>query len=202
MTGFVGNRTLQKTASTTIFLYFACILPNIALGVLNEKNTDGKIDVKKVIYSQTMGGLFFHVFGGQPMVILLTTAPLALYTKGTFQAALAPACMSWTFSFRAVIKTISDDMDYPFEALFACVGLWNSFFLLIYAFCDASRLMKWVTRSTERIFYLFLSIAFTVDAIKDIVHGAYTFTAPLIFIAHNNNCYRHRLEITVITGVF
>ena len=40
-------------------------------------------DVKKVIYSQTIGGLFYTIFGGQPMVVLLTTAPLALYTKGT-----------------------------------------------------------------------------------------------------------------------
>jgi sodium borate transporter 11 len=44
--GFVGNRTLQKTASTTVFLYFACILPNIALGVLNDKNTDGAISAE------------------------------------------------------------------------------------------------------------------------------------------------------------
>ena len=41
--GFVGHRTLQKTASTTVFLYFACILPSIALGVLNDNNTHGKI---------------------------------------------------------------------------------------------------------------------------------------------------------------
>ena len=40
-------------------------------------------DVKKAIYSQTIAGLIFAVFGGQPMVILLTTAPLALYTKGS-----------------------------------------------------------------------------------------------------------------------
>jgi hypothetical protein len=40
-------------------------------------------DVKTTIYSQTIGGLFFALCGGQPMVILLTTAPLALYTKGT-----------------------------------------------------------------------------------------------------------------------
>jgi len=39
-------------------------------------------DVTKAIYSQTIGGLVFAAFGGQPMVILLTTAPLALYTKG------------------------------------------------------------------------------------------------------------------------
>ena len=40
------------------------------------------VDVTKTIYSQTIGGLVFAAFGGQPMVILLTTAPLALYTKG------------------------------------------------------------------------------------------------------------------------
>jgi len=39
-------------------------------------------DVTKTIYSQTIAGLIFAIFGGQPMVILLTTAPLALYTKG------------------------------------------------------------------------------------------------------------------------
>ena len=39
-------------------------------------------DVKKVIYSQTIGGLAYTIIGGQPMVVLLTTAPLALYTKG------------------------------------------------------------------------------------------------------------------------
>lgn len=43
-------------------------------------------DVKRAIYSQTIGGLVFAMFGGQPMVILLTTAPLALYTKGQYNS--------------------------------------------------------------------------------------------------------------------
>ena len=29
--------------STTLFLYFACILPSIAFGVLNGRNTKGQI---------------------------------------------------------------------------------------------------------------------------------------------------------------
>ena len=41
--GFVGVNTLHKTVSTTFFLYFACILPAIALGVLNYNNTNGEI---------------------------------------------------------------------------------------------------------------------------------------------------------------
>lgn len=129
--GLCGANTLHKTISTTFFLYFACILPAIALGVLYYNNTggpdnEGKIDVKKVIYSQTISGLVFAIFGGQPMVILLTTAPLAIYTK--------------------VIYNICEDWKLDFVGMFACTGLWNSFFLLIYAFTDASKLMKWFTR--------------------------------------------------------
>lgn len=41
--GFCGVHTLHKTISTTFFLYFACILPAIAFGVLNDNNTGGKI---------------------------------------------------------------------------------------------------------------------------------------------------------------
>ena len=39
--GFVGEKTMQKTLSATIFLYFACILPAIAFGNLNYQNTGG-----------------------------------------------------------------------------------------------------------------------------------------------------------------
>jgi len=41
--GLCGANTLHKTVSTTFFLYFACILPSIALGVLNYNNTGGMI---------------------------------------------------------------------------------------------------------------------------------------------------------------
>ena len=37
--------------------------------------------MKKVIIGQTLGGLFFFIFGGQPLMVLLTTAPLAIYIK-------------------------------------------------------------------------------------------------------------------------
>lgn len=39
-------------------------------------------DVQKILFSQCVGGLLFAIFGGQPLIVLLTTAPLALYTKG------------------------------------------------------------------------------------------------------------------------
>ena len=41
--GIFGFKTPQKVLSTTCFLYFACILPAIAFGVLNDHNTHGQM---------------------------------------------------------------------------------------------------------------------------------------------------------------
>ena len=48
--GVVGHKTVQKVISTTFFLYFACILPAIAFGVLNDHNTRGKIGMYKCFF--------------------------------------------------------------------------------------------------------------------------------------------------------
>ncbi|KAK8771758.1 hypothetical protein V5799_024999 [Amblyomma americanum] len=146
--GVVGPRTLYKTTSTVFFLYFGCLLPTLAFGALNDTNTRGKIDVKRCMISQTLGGLGFAILGGQPLVILMTTAPLSLYIK--------------------VIYDICEDFGFDFTAMYACVGLWNSFFLFLYVVFDVSKIMKWCTRSTEEIFSLFITIAFCVDAGRDV----------------------------------
>ncbi|KAL3878327.1 hypothetical protein ACJMK2_030690 [Sinanodonta woodiana] len=149
--GVVGPKSIQKTMSTSLFLYFACLIPSIAFGVLNSENTNGELDVEKVLYSQTFGGLVFAVLGGTPQVVLLTTAPLALYTK--------------------IIYSISEDFELDFQGMLSCVGLWNSFFLFMYGLFNLSTIMKWSTRSTEEIFALFISIAFCVAAITNTVNN-------------------------------
>ena len=39
----------QNLASAVFFLYFACLLPSIAFGALNESTTDGFFSVEKTI---------------------------------------------------------------------------------------------------------------------------------------------------------
>ncbi|KAL8206555.1 UNVERIFIED_CONTAM: hypothetical protein K2H54_009377 [Gekko kuhli] len=132
-----------------IFLYFACLLPSIAFGSLNDENTRGAIDVQKTIVGQCIGGLVYALFSGQPLVVLLTTAPLALYIN--------------------VIQGICDDYQLHFGAFYACIGLWNSFFLVLYSLFNFSLLMKLFKRSTEEIIALFISVTFVLDAVKGIV---------------------------------
>lgn len=81
---FIGPQgTKRKTLATIWFLYFGILLPIIAFDTLNFTQTDGKMGgLKKTILGQAIGGLAFALLGGQPLVIIMTTAPLCLYTKG------------------------------------------------------------------------------------------------------------------------
>lgn len=68
----------------------------------------------------------------------------------------------------SVIHRISEDYDLDFFALYACVGLWSQFFVILYANTELSNIMRFATRSTEEIFSLFIAVAFVVEAFKAI----------------------------------
>ncbi|XP_065814776.1 LOW QUALITY PROTEIN: solute carrier family 4 member 11 [Labrus bergylta] len=145
--GIMGkDRCLLKYTTTAIFLYIAILLPAIAFGSLNDESTRGEIDVQKTIVGQSIGGVIYSLFAGSPLVIPLTTAPLAIFIS--------------------VIRGICDDYDLDFDAFYACIGLWNSLFLILGGLFNVSLLMKLFKRSTEEVIALFISVAFVGDAVK------------------------------------
>ncbi|XP_012735246.2 sodium bicarbonate transporter-like protein 11 isoform X2 [Fundulus heteroclitus] len=148
--GLTGkDRCLLKYTTTAIFLYIAILLPAIAFGSLNDESTRGEIDVQKTIVGQSIGGVIYSLFAGSPLVIPLTTAPLAIFIS--------------------VIRGICDDYGLDFDAFYACIGLWNSFFLILGGLFNVSLMMKLFKRSTEEVIALFISIAFVGDAVKGTV---------------------------------
>ncbi|CAL1613900.1 unnamed protein product [Knipowitschia caucasica] len=148
--GLTGHdRSLLKYTTTAIFLYIAILLPNIAFGSLNDESTRGEIDVQKTIVGQSIGGVIYALFAGAPLVIPLTTAPLAIFIS--------------------VIRGICDDYQIDFDAFYACIGLWNSLFLILGGLFNVSLVMKLFKRSTEEVIALFISIAFVGDAVKGTV---------------------------------
>ncbi|NXX64582.1 S4A11 protein, partial [Spizella passerina] len=147
--GIIGsNKAIGKYITTMIFLYFACLLPAIAFGSLNDENTRGAIGefISFVLLKLTS---FVHLIPCIQNFIVL------IVTHGCF-----------TF---AVIQGICDDYNLDFNAFYAWIGLWNSFFLVIYSLFNVSLLMKLFKRSTEEIIALFISITFVLDAIKGII---------------------------------
>ncbi|XP_059373821.1 solute carrier family 4 member 11-like isoform X6 [Carassius carassius] len=145
--GLVGNnKALVKFMTTSIFLYIAVLLPAIAFGSLNDETTRGEIDVQKTIIGQSIGGIIYSLCAGSPLVIPLTTAPIAIFIS--------------------VIRGVCDDYELDFAAFYACIGLWNSLFLIMGGVFNLSLLVKLFKRSIEEVIALFISIAFVADAVK------------------------------------
>lgn len=40
------------------------------------------LGVCKAVAAQCLGGIFFSIFAGQPLIVVMTTAPLTIYVKG------------------------------------------------------------------------------------------------------------------------
>lgn len=180
--GILGNnKAIGKYITTMIFLYFACLLPSIAFGSLNDENTKGVIDVQKTIVGQCIGGVLYALLSGQPLVVLLTTAPLALYIN--------------------VIRGICDDYNLDFKAFYAWTGLWNSCFLILYSLFNCSLLMKLFKRSTEEIIALFISITFVLDALKGIIKifRKYYLEAPDSYLHEYKATHEALLNTTSLT---
>lgn len=124
------------------------------------------------IVGQTLGGTLFSLLAGQPLIVIMTTAPIALYIKIIVAVAEVNIDLFYV-RFRIMQKgkiiLYLQEHDMDFYALYTSVGLWNAVYVILYAITNATKLMKYSTRSTEEIFALFICIAFTVDAVKDAV---------------------------------
>ncbi|XP_070539773.1 solute carrier family 4 member 11-like [Ptychodera flava] len=145
--GFRNANEIKKLITTIVFLYFCCLLNTLALGALNDKNTEGAFGVKEAMVSLAIAGLVYAVIGGQIMVILLTSAPLAIYAK--------------------LIKEMSVDGGYEFFSFYAIVGFISSGLVFLFALFDVSKYMKYSTRMVDEVFALFISASFLKDAILD-----------------------------------
>ncbi|XP_037318419.2 solute carrier family 4 member 11-like [Pungitius pungitius] len=182
------DRCLLKYTTTAIFLYIAILLPAIAFGSLNDESTRGEIDVQKTIVGQCIGGVIYSLFAGSPLVIPLTTAPLAIFIS--------------------VIRGICDDYKLDFEAFYACIGLWNSLFLILGGLFNVSLFMKLFKRSTEEVIALFISIAFVGDAVKGTVkifqhfyHGpTLATTNSTLVLEQIKDILEHHNETWSVTG--
>ena len=137
--------------SATAFLYFACLLPSIAFGTLNDLDTDGYFFVRKTIIAQAIGGIVFSIFSAQPLVILLSTAPLATFIKLTYQ--------------------ISQNEHIDFGGFYAWVGIFNSVFLIIFSVSNIPKyFLQYSSRFLCETFAFFISISLVVDATKPLVN--------------------------------
>ena len=144
--GFVGKRHLQKTISAAFYLFFAILLPSIALGQVFARGTDGELQIIHVVWIQFVGGVAFSVLGGQPMVIIMTTAPMALFAR--------------------VLYGVSLNLQLPFLAVYGWTGIFCAIFLLLFSILNLSWLVQSLSDFTKETFGMFIATAFLYTSLK------------------------------------
>src|SRR5688572_6673386 len=139
----------SKVAGTTIFLFFAALANAIAFGALSGLLTGNEIGVIEMLVVTAAGGILFALFAGQPLTILGGTGPIVIFT--------------------GMLYTACGQLEIPFLATYAWVGIWSGIILLACAFTDASALMLYFNRFTDEIFAALISIIFIVEAGSDMI---------------------------------
>jgi len=145
---FGGDRTI-KTVSTTLFLFFACLSPAIAFGLLFQEGCGQAFGVVEMITSSGIAGIIWALLSGQPLCILGATGPVLAYTVVCFNLFAA--------------------MKLPFLPMYWWTGAWFSLFTILFAASDFCCVVKHVTKFTEEIFSMLISVIFIVEAWKPVV---------------------------------
>ncbi len=154
----------SKVAGTTLFLFFAALANAIAFGALTGVLTGNEIGIMEMIVVTAVGGILFAIFSGQPLTILGGTGPITIFT-----GLLYVACQQ---------------LEIPFLATYAWVGVWSGILMIILAVTDASALMKYFTRFTDEIFAALISVIFIVEAANNTIDafGPEGFGLPSAFL--------------------
>uniref|UniRef100_A0A0N4ZME0 HCO3_cotransp domain-containing protein n=1 Tax=Parastrongyloides trichosuri TaxID=131310 RepID=A0A0N4ZME0_PARTI len=147
--GIVDYYSINKSISSTVYLFLTILLTTIALGMLNDENTNSLFGVKQQILSQIIGGIFFAITGGQLFLVVLSTAPISI-------------CIS-------IIYQISIQYNFNFYHLYTWIGIYTSSYLLILSLVQASFIMKYAKQSLEELFGLFISFALIIKSSKAIL---------------------------------
>ena len=85
-------------------------------------------------------GIAYALFSGQPLIILGGTGPLLVFT--------------------GILYRLCIDLQIPFLATYAWIGLWTGLLLIALAVTNASYLMRYFTRFTDEIFAALISVIF------------------------------------------
>lgn len=146
----------MKVAASTLFLFFACLSPAIAFGLLFQDGTEGAFGVVEMIMSSAIAGIFWAFFSGQPLCILGATGPVLAYT--------------------VVIYNMYGSMfgKENFLAMYFWTGAWFSLFTVLMAASDMCCVVKHVTKFTEEIFSGLISAIFIVEALKPTIKNFFS----------------------------
>jgi hypothetical protein len=134
-----------------LFMYIAAISPTITFGAVYAGSTRNYMGAIELMLATGWYGTFYALIGGMPMCINGGTGPVLTFQTVCFQ--------------------LSDSLGVPFLTFNAWVGIWVGVYLIVAAFVDLNRVLKYATRFTDEVFAFLIISIFLLDAIGDPLAG-------------------------------
>ncbi|XP_019739165.1 solute carrier family 4 member 1b (Diego blood group) isoform X2 [Hippocampus comes] len=171
----------SQVLAAIIFIYFAALSPAITFGGLLADKVEDMMGVPELLISTSIQGIIFCFIAAQPVLVIGFSGPLLVFEE----------------AFYAFCK--SQEIEYIVGRVW--VGVWLVVIVVIIVACEGSFLVRFISRFTQEIFSILISIIFIYETFAKL---ARIFKAhPLILnYDHLNasleNPWHPKLEQTVI----
>eukprot|EP01135_Chromosphaera_perkinsii_P001340 Nk52_evm67s164 gene=Nk52_evmTU67s164 len=138
-----------KALSSAIFMFFTSIAPAITFGNYLQEKTNKAVGTVEVLLSTFVCGTIFSIFGGQPLIIVGVTGPVAIFTE--------------------TVYNITDSVGINFAPFLSWIGIWAGIMHMILAANNACDLIRFVTRFSAEIFGVLIAIIYIWNGIEELV---------------------------------
>ncbi|XP_069552462.1 anion exchange protein 2b [Brachyistius frenatus] len=133
----------SQCMAAVIFIYFAALSPAITFGGLLGEKTDGLIGVSELIVSTSVQGVIFCLLGAQPLLIVGFSGPLLVFEEAFYSFCDA------------------NGIEYLTGRVW--IGFWLIVIVIITVAFEGSFLVRFVSRFTQEIFSLLISLIFICE---------------------------------------
>ncbi len=138
-----------RCLAAILFIYLAVLAPTITFGGLMSQQTDENLGISEMILATGSAGIIFSCLAGQPLIIVGPTGPMLIMETN--------------------IYALAKSLEVEFLPWRAWIGIWVVVICLVLIAFDLCVLVRMVTRFTEEIFAVLVSIIFIQKAISYIV---------------------------------
>ena len=137
-----------QSLATIFFLFFACLAPAIGFGSVLGGLTGGQMGVIEMVASTALSGVLYATFSAQPIQLIGPQGPVVAFVAALFG--------------------LSKTLGVSFLSLYAATGSVASICLALMALTSASNLVKKLSRWTDEIFSVLVSVLFLAQAVGDV----------------------------------
>uniref|UniRef100_A0A0G4HL09 Bicarbonate transporter-like transmembrane domain-containing protein n=1 Tax=Chromera velia CCMP2878 TaxID=1169474 RepID=A0A0G4HL09_9ALVE len=150
----------MKSLATVLYLFWGCIANAVAFGSVLGRATGGLIGATETLLATAALGMVYPLLCGQPLTIMGATGPIMAYI--------------------IALNTLAGTLGINFLPFYAWSGIFLSCFLFLGSMFSLSNAIKIVTRFTEELFSVLISVIFIYNGMfyfvqlfiqADVSHG-------------------------------